>query len=109
MEMSKYIEAQQFSEERFTKIDMIKRRNSVAFMLNFLPGQHMKPHAHPNKELYLLVVLGNGTLIIDDEEIHIKEGDVIFCHAEELIGFTNTSEDKVSIYATMSNIAHPEK
>lgn len=105
MEISNFTEGQKFNEDRFTKIDMIKQRNSVCFMLNFLPGQHMKPHAHPNKELYLFVVEGTGTLICDDQEMEVKRGDVIFCHAEEEIGFTNTSDKNVSIYATMSKVA----
>ncbi|HLQ73620.1 MAG TPA: cupin domain-containing protein [Bacillota bacterium] len=97
-------EAQQFNLERFTKIDMIKTRTSVAFVLNFLPGQEMKAHHHPNKELYLLVIEGEGTLTIDGEEKIVKKGDVIFCEEEEMIGFINTSEDNVSIYATMSKL-----
>lgn len=97
-------EAQHFNLERFTKVDMIKTRTSVAFVLNFLPGQEMKAHHHPNKELYLLVVSGEGTLTIDGEEKHIKKGDVIFCEEQEMIGFINTSDDNVSIYATMSKL-----
>lgn len=94
--------AQQFNEERFTKIDMIKRRKSSAFLLNFLPDQHMRPHNHPNRELYLHVIEGNGTLLIDGEELAVKEGDVFYCDPEEQIGFTNTSESNVSIFATMT-------
>lgn len=97
-------EGKQFSEERFTKIDMLKTRKSVAFLLNFLPGQHMKSHSHPNRELYLLVLDGTGTLIIEGEEKLVSEGDVIYCDSEEMIGFTNTSEAKVSIYATMTKM-----
>jgi len=94
----------QFDEERFTKIDMIKHPQSVAFMLNFLPMQHMKPHGHPGKELYLLVVDGEGTFIIDGEEKEVSVGDVLYCTPEEQIGFTNTSEERVSIYVTMTKI-----
>lgn len=104
MELKKVAEAKQFNEERFTKIDMIKTRSSVAFVLNFLPGQDMRPHTHPDRELYLHVLEGSGTMSIDGTEIEIKEGDVIFCEADEEIGFVNTSDEKVSIYATMSKI-----
>ena len=104
MEFTTIDQAKQFSDERFTKIDMIKNRRSVAFLLNFLPGQHMKSHSHPNRELYLHVINGTGTLIIDDEDKLVTEGDVIFCESEEMIGFTNTSDGKVTIYATMTKI-----
>ena len=104
MEMKKLADAQQYSEERFTKIDIIKTRKSVAFTLNFLPGQEMRRHTHPNRELYLHVLEGTGTISIDDKEIVVKRGDVIFCEADEMIGFVNTSDDKVSIYATMTKM-----
>lgn len=94
--------AQQFSEERFTKIDIMKRRTSSAFLLNFLPDQHMRPHAHPNRELYLHVLEGHGTLLVDGEEEEIKQGEVIFCNPEEEIGFTNTSKENVVLYGVMT-------
>ncbi|MEI3614001.1 cupin domain-containing protein [Pseudogracilibacillus sp. SO30301A] len=97
--------AQQFNEERFTKIDIIKTKQSVAFVLNFLPGQHMKSHSHPRRELFLCVIEGNGTLLVDGKEFEVTKGDVIYCDPEEQIGFKNTSENKVSIYATMTKIA----
>lgn len=104
MEIKSLETYQTFDDNRFTKNDMIKHRHSVAFLLNFLPGQHMKPHHHPQKELYLLVLEGGGSLSIDGKEQIIKQGDVIYCHSEEKIGFTNTSDEKVSIYVTMTNI-----
>lgn len=97
--------AQQFNEERFTKVDIIKNRRSVAFLLNFLPEQHMKPHDHPGRELFLCVIEGSGTLLIDGKESPVTKGDVIYCGPKEQIGFTNTSELNVSIYATMTKIA----
>lgn len=94
-----------FDEKRFTKVDMIKRRHSVAFMLNFLPEQQMKSHNHPGRELYLHIISGTGTLLIDGEEVPVQEGDVLYCEPEEQIGFNNASEGKVSIYVTMTKIS----
>lgn len=94
--------AKQYDENRFTKIDIIKNRRSSAFYLNFLPEQHMKPHTHPGRELYLHVIEGAGTLHIDDEAVEIVAGDVIYCDPDEKIGFTNTSADKVTIYGIMT-------
>jgi len=105
MEFLSINDYKQFDDKRFTKIDMIKDPRSVAFMLNFLPGQHMKPHGHPGKELYLLVTDGSGTFIVDDEEIEASVGDVLYCRPEEQIGFTNTGEERVSIYVTMTKIS----
>lgn len=104
MELATMFDAQQFDEKRFTKVNIIRTPRSMAFMLNFLPGQHMKSHNHPERELYLNVIEGRGTLLIDGQEYEIKQGDVIYCTAEEMIGFTNTSDKRVSIYATMTKI-----
>lgn len=98
------VEAQQYDDNRFTKINIIKTNRSMAFMLNFLPGQHMKPHSHPDRELYLNVIEGSGTLSIDGKDYVVRQGDVIHCTAEEKIGFTNTSDDRVSIYVTMTKL-----
>lgn len=104
MEMKKIAEAKQFDENRFTKIDMMKTRKSVAFVLNFLPGQEMRAHDHPGRILYLLVLDGEGTMSVDGEQIEVVEGNVIYCEADEKIGFVNTSDNRVSIYATMTKV-----
>src|SRR5699024_4834103 len=91
MEKQSLIEAKQFDEKRFTKINVIKTDRSVAVVLNFLPGQEMKPHNHPDRELYLYVVDGEGTFILDGADLAVKQGDVVSCTAEEQIGFKNTS------------------
>lgn len=104
MEKQSTNKAQQFNEKRFTKIDMIKTEHSTAFVLNFLPGQEVKPHKHPGQELYLHIFEGNGTLSVDGEEMEIIEGDVIHCSSDEKMGFVNTSADNVSIYGSLTKI-----
>ena|SRR5690625_3509652 len=103
MEKRLLTDGQKFDEERFTKVDLIKNRRSTAFLLNFLPGQHMKPHNHPERELYLYVIEGGGIFTFDDEEIEVKQGDVLYCHQEEQVGFTSNNE-KTSIYCTMTKM-----
>jgi len=104
MEKQRLDSARKFDEKRFTKIDIIKRKRSSAFLLNFLPGQNMKPHNHPGRELYLHVLEGSGTFSTDGEDLAVTKGDVIYCDPEEQIGFTNTGEDPVSMFATMTKI-----
>ena len=105
--MEKYLitEAQQFNEERFTKVNIIRNKRSDAFLLNFLPGQVMKSHNHPDRELYLHVIQGNGLFLVDGEELQVEKGNVIYCGEEEQIGFTNTGEENVSIFATMTKLS----
>src|SRR5690625_5709551 len=79
MKIIRIEDAKQFDENRFTKIDMIKHRRSVAFMLNFLPEQHMKSHSHPGRELYLHVLVYNGSLLVDGEEVVYHVEDLFYC------------------------------
>lgn len=104
--VNKYLikDAQQFNEERFTKVNIIRNKRSSAFLLNFLPGQVMKSHNHPERELYLHVIEGKGTFLIDGKELEAEKGDVLYYGEEEQIGFTNTSDKKVSIFATMTKM-----
>ena len=96
--------AKQFDETRFTKIDIIKNKRSSAFYLNFLPEQHMKPHTHPGRELYLHIIEGKGTLFIDNEAVEIEVGDIIYFDPEEKVGFTNTGTDPATIYGVMTKV-----
>lgn len=105
MEMHTMKEAQQFKEKRFTKIDMIKNEHGMTFLLNFLPGQVMKEHSHPNRQLYLHVLQGSGQLTVDGKAFTVNHGDVIYCDPKEMVGFTNTSEERVTIHGTMTKIA----
>ncbi|WP_462420062.1 cupin domain-containing protein [Salinicoccus sp. Marseille-QA3877] len=103
MEKKSIASALEFSEERFTKNDIFKSRNSSMFTLNFTPGQTMKSHSHPGKELYLHVLSGHGEFTIDDEKIKVIEDDVIHLEADEMIGFENGKEN-TSIYVTMNKM-----
>lgn len=102
MELHHVATSKQFSEERFTKVDFVKNRRSNGFVLNFLPGQEMKAHHHPGKDLFLLMLEGTGTVTVDDEAIVMVAGDVLYCESEEKIGFINTSDANVSIYGAMT-------
>lgn len=94
----------QFDEKRFTKIDLVKTKNTNVFILNFLPKQEMKKHAHPGKNLSLHVLDGSGTLFVDDEQFTIKKGDIIYCESHEEVGFINVEDEKTSIYGVLSKV-----
>lgn len=104
MEKHTIVEAQQFNENRFTKINMIKTEHSTAFVLNFLPQQEVNPHKHPGQELYLHIFEGSGILSIDGQNMEIIKGDVIQCGPAEEMGFVNTSTENVSIYGSLTKI-----
>ncbi|WP_066371950.1 cupin domain-containing protein [Neobacillus fumarioli] len=96
---------QEFSEKRFTKRVIFNNGNSTAFVLNFLPGQMLPAHKHPDAEVYLFVVSGKGTMIIDGRELEVTETDLIHTSGDEELSFFNTSNDGVSLYVVLNKLS----
>ncbi|MBM7652128.1 cupin domain-containing protein [Neobacillus cucumis] len=97
---------QEFNEDKFTKRVIYNNDSSTAFVLNFLPGQKLPAHKHPGAEVYLFVVSGNGTMIIDGKETEVTETDVIHTSDEEELSFANTSSDRVSLYVVLNKLSN---
>ncbi|ULT56422.1 cupin domain-containing protein [Neobacillus drentensis] len=93
---------QEFSEEKFTKKVIFNNGSSTAFILNFLPGQKLPAHKHPGADVYLLVVSGNGRIIIDGKENEVTEQDVIHTSDDEELSVINTSSEPVSLYVVLT-------
>ena len=99
---------QEFSEERFTKRIIYKKGETIAFVLNFLPGQQLPVHKHPGTEVYLYVVTGSGTFIIDEKETVVSEADLVHVGGEEGLAFHNTGNEPVSLYVTLSKVPNEQ-
>lgn len=95
---------QEYSEERFTKRVIYKKGESTAFVLNFLPGQQLPSHKHPGTEVYLYVVNGSGTFIIDGKETEVSEADLVHVGGEEEMAFNNNGNEPVSLYVVLSKV-----
>jgi len=94
----------EYGEEKFTKRIIYKKGETTAFVLNFLPGQQLPMHKHPGTEVYIYVVCGNGTIIIDGKETEVSEADLIHVTSEEEMSFNNSGKEPVSLYVVLSKI-----
>jgi quercetin dioxygenase-like cupin family protein len=94
----------EYNEERLTKRVIFKEGGSTVFMLNFMPNQELPAHKHPGSNVYLLVLSGEGTFTIDEQEIKVKKDDVIVCNGEENLSFVNDGSENVSLYVTLTKI-----
>ncbi|MEH7301749.1 cupin domain-containing protein [Neobacillus drentensis] len=92
----------EYSEERFTKRVMYKKGETTAFVLNFLPGQQLPIHKHPGTEVYIFVVTGTGTIVIDGKYSEVSEADLIHVNSEEEMSFKNNGNEPVSLYVVLS-------
>ena len=104
MEQKSILDAIEYSEERFTKRILYKKGKNTTFMLNFQPGQELPTHAHPGSDLFLMVIKGKGTLVINGQETEINVNDVIYAEGDEQFAFKNTSQEPASLYITLCNI-----
>jgi quercetin dioxygenase-like cupin family protein len=94
----------EYSEEKFTKRVIYKKGETTAFILNFLPGQTLPTHKHPGTEVYIYVITGTGTIIIDGSETEVTERDLIHVDSEEEMSFKNSGTEPISLYVTLSKM-----
>ncbi|WP_062107176.1 cupin domain-containing protein [Bacillus niameyensis] len=102
MELINAKDQQQFDENRFTKINLFQKGKSTAFLLNFLPGQTLPAHPHPNAHVYLYVLEGTGICKIDDEVQPIGPNDVIHAENEQIVSIENNGKERLSIYVVLA-------
>lgn len=94
----------EYNEEKFSKRIIFKKGDSTVFLLNFMPGQQLPEHTHPGTEVYLLVLDGEGTFMIDGKEVPVSANDVVHCSSEERLAFQNTGTNPVSLYVMLNKI-----
>ncbi|MFC4324213.1 cupin domain-containing protein [Litchfieldia salsa] len=97
----------EFNEERFTKRVIFKEDESTVFVLNFKQGQTLPTHKHLGTNVYLLVLDGEGSLIINGEKHTIKKNESILCNGEDEFAFENDGPSNVSLYVMLNKI--PDK
>ncbi|WP_026574378.1 cupin domain-containing protein [Bacillus sp. UNC438CL73TsuS30] len=102
MEKNSVKDFMEYSEERFTKRVIYKKGETTAFVLNFLPGQGLPVHKHPGTEVYLYVVTGAGTLVINGVETDVTEADLIHVSSDEEMSFKNNENEPVSLHVVLS-------
>lgn len=100
-----YIE---YKGEKFTKRVIFNEEDSTVFILNFQPGQTLPTHKHPGATLFLLVLKGEGSFIINGNELPVKEDDLITITGDEELSFTNNGNKNVSLYVTLHHTPSPE-
>lgn len=94
----------EYSDEKFTKRIIYNKGGSTVFVLNFKPGQELPEHTHPGTEVYLLILEGDGTFIIDGKELPVTTNDVVHCSSEERMAFKNSGSNPVSLYVALNKI-----
>jgi mannose-6-phosphate isomerase-like protein (cupin superfamily) len=104
MEIQSVKAYQEYSDEKFTKRVIFNTGESTAFVLNFMPGQTLPAHKHPGAEVFLFVLTGSGTIIIDGNETEITGSDCIHTSDTEELAFRNSGTEPVSLYVVLTKL-----
>lgn len=108
MQMQSVKAYQEYNQEKFTKRVIFNNGDSTAFVLNFMPGQKLPAHKHPGAEVYLFVLNGQGTIIIDGKETEVKESDLVHTSDDEELAFSNSGSEPVSLYVVLSKLPNQD-
>ena len=104
MEIKSIASFQIFDEDKFTKRVVYQTDESIVFILNFMPGQSLPKHKHPNSQVYILILQGAGTLTTDGVDTAVKTNDVVHCGGDEEFSFINTGDGNVSLFVQLTKI-----
>jgi len=82
-----------FAAEKSARKAIFKEGQLDTGLLLYAPGQTTPDHKHSDIDEVFYVISGEGTITINNEEILLKEKDIIFSPNGETHGFNNTSSD----------------
>ncbi|WP_055666599.1 cupin domain-containing protein [Desnuesiella massiliensis] len=80
-----------FSTEKSARKAIFKEGQLDTGLLLYAPGQTTPDHKHSDIDEVFYVISGEGTITINNEEMLVKEKDIIFSPNGETHGFNNTS------------------
>lgn len=104
MEKKSLEAVKEYGADKFTKRILFQKGGSVAFVLNFMPGQALPPHKHPGTAVYILVLEGSGTITVDGVPTEVTKEETICCEGDEQFSFQNTGSDPARLYVVLSKI-----
>lgn len=82
----------EFAKERSARKAIFKEGQLDTGLLLYTPGQTTPDHKHADIDEIFYVISGEGTITINQEDIPVKEKDVIISPKGETHGFYNTSD-----------------
>ncbi len=80
-----------FSTDKSARKAIFKEGQLDTGLLLYAPGQTTPDHKHSDIDEVFYVISGEGTITINNEEVPVKEKDIIFSPHGETHGFYNTS------------------
>ncbi|WP_313561602.1 cupin domain-containing protein [Ruminiclostridium cellobioparum] len=86
-----------FATEKSARKAIFKEGRLDTGLLLYAPGQTTPDHKHSDIDEVFYVISGEGTITINNEEMLLKEKDIIFSPNGETHGFKNTSSNNWAV------------
>ncbi|MCM3781855.1 cupin domain-containing protein [Neobacillus mesonae] len=99
---------QEYQDLKFTKRIVHKEKENVIFILNFSPGAELPAHQHPNANVYILVLQGEGVITSNGIETPVESGDMLHIHGEEMLSYQNGLHAPSSLYVVITKIPNEQ-
>ncbi|WP_059044580.1 cupin domain-containing protein [Paenibacillus rubinfantis] len=99
---------QDYQTEKFTKRIAFKKGESVVFVLNFMPGQELPTHTHPNTDVFILALQGSGSITVDGTASPLAQGEVLHLEGAEAFSYRNDGIEPASLYVMLTKVPAPE-
>ena len=101
-------ELQDYQTEKFTKRIAFKKGESVVFVLNFMPGQELPTHTHPNTDVFILALQGSGAVTVDGATSPLVQGEVLHLEGAEAFSYRNDGTEPSSLYVVLTKVPSTE-
>ena len=81
MERLEILQLLEYSPARQTRKKLIASEHLVAELVCYEPGQATAVHLHPRQDEIFHVIEGGGTILLDEEEVPVSAGSIVFVPA----------------------------
>ena len=102
------IEEQTLSNTNFRKV-LFTAKFSQLVVMSLAPGEEIGLEVHPNVDQFFRFEQGEAKILIDGEELNVRQDDVVIIPAGTEHNIINTSaNDELKLYTIYSPPNHPE-
>ncbi|MGE3164409.1 MAG: cupin domain-containing protein [Planctomycetota bacterium] len=105
MDIRRIDELVHFGPDRMTKVNLFETPRFFCDIYCLLPGQGQSPHTHATNDKVYLVLTGDPTVRVGEEEARLAPGEAVLAPAGVVHGLSNPTAETVTCLVFMA--PHP--
>lgn len=86
----------------FTKTTLFNNKNMLVFQINLNQNEEFPPCEHKGSSLLLYIEAGKGSIIEDDKDTDINQGDLLYFSDKEFFRIKNVSGENLRCFAVIA-------